>query len=159
MKIPMLLRIALLACSETDNRPILELPKQPVPIITFDDSVGWGHGSVPGYGPANKTMLQRHVSYYLVSDIPMPAATYILVNDRLFRMDKGETKLTIVFKKICSRFIDYDHPMFMGEIKPAHERFQYLPYHLDGIHLPEGYRFNSYKVGDKPSIAAGLWCK
>ena len=153
MKIAMLLLIVLLACSETDNRPILELPEQPVPIITFNDSAGHG------YGPANKTMLQRHVSYYLVSDIPMPAATYILVNDRLFRMEEGETRLTVVFKKICTAFLDYDHPMFTGEITPAHERFQHLPYHLDGIHLPEGYRFNPYKVGDKPSITAGLWCK
>lgn len=89
----------------------------------------------------------------------MPAATYILVNDRLFRMDKDETRIEVVFKKTCTSFIEYDHPTFMGEIKPAHERIQHLPYHLDGIHLPEGYRFNSYKVGDKPSITAGLWCK
>lgn len=66
MKIAMLLLIAILACSETEIRPILELPEQPVPIVTFGDGVGWGHSST------GERTLVRHVSYYLMSDIPCP---------------------------------------------------------------------------------------
>ena len=123
MKIAMLLLIALLACSETEERPLPESEPH-VPVITIAErGYGWGRGF------ASETTLERSSNFWIASDIPMPVATYILVNDRLVRMEEGETEIKLVFTKTCPYLIPgYEHPRFVGEIKPAHHRFRHLPY-------------------------------
>ena len=153
-RILVLLLITLLACSETEERP-LPGPEPPVPTITIANrGYGWGRSFAGG------TTVERDTFFSIASDIPMPADTYILVNDQLFRMEEGETELEIVFTETCPYItIDYEQPTFMGKIKPADERLRHLPYRRGGIQLPEGYRFNPYKVGGHASITTGLWCE
>ena len=155
MKIYLLVLLVLLACSETDNRPI---PEPPVPTIRMLEH---GEGSGTNWPDYN---LWIFASFYLVSDIPMPNTTYILVEDRLVRMAEGELRSEeVFFWRICPpRTINDLPPRFEVQIKPMHERSRHLPYRPDRegyFRFPEGYRFYPYKVGDPSTISLrGTWC-
>ena len=97
-RILVLLLITLLACSETENRPI---PEPPVPTIRMLEHGGgsWGWLDRPDWPDYN---IWIFASFYLVSDIPMPNTTYILVEDRLVRMAEGELRSEeVFFWRIC----------------------------------------------------------
>ena len=146
-----LLACALLACSETDNRPI---PDPPVPTIRMhryaEGSWGWlDRADWPDYN------IWIYVSFYLVSNIPMPNTTYILVEDRLVRMDEGERRSEeVFFLRICPPgTINDPPPRFEVQIKPMHERSRHLPYREGYFRFTEGYRFYPYKVGAPSTIS------
>ena len=153
IRIYLLLLLPLLACSETEERPLPE-PEPPVPTISITPK-GWGSTSLE-----KDKHITRRAHFYLVSDIPMPNTTYILVEDRFVRMAEGELRSDLVtFTKICPTVtIDYSRPYFEPQIKWMAERSRHLPYHREDIQLPEGYQFHPYKVRDQPAIKLGMWC-
>ncbi len=154
VRIYLLLLFTLLACSEMENRSIVEEPEPAIPTI----GITWGGSGRTSY--LQDKHITRRVDFYLVSDIPMPYTTYILVEDRFVRIAKSALKSERVrFTKICPPLtVNYSIPYFEPQIKPMDERSRYLPYHEGEIRLPEGYQFNPYKVRDQPAIRLGMWC-
>ncbi|MDE0040825.1 MAG: hypothetical protein OXT74_02225 [Candidatus Poribacteria bacterium] len=150
----LLLLLPLLACSETEERPLPE-PEPPMPTISITPS-GWGSTSL-----LKDKHITRRAHFYLVSDIPMPNTTYILVEERFVRMAKGTLRSErVLFSKICPPLtINYSTPYFEPQIKPMDQRSRHLPYHEGDIQLPEGYQFNPYKARDQPAIRLGMWCE
>lgn len=140
--------LALLACSETVEEP------DPIPTISMSDKArGWGSRK-PGQAP---THIFRDAWLTLESDIPMPADTYILVDDRLVLICEGHTKsLHVFYWRVCQAGGPFSS--LEPEIRPMEERARHLPYNRDGIELTVGYRFNPYKVGELASIHLGTWC-
>ena len=155
IRISLLLLFTLLACGEMENRPIVEDPEPAIPTI----GITWGGSGRTSY--LEDKHITRRVDLYLVSDIPMPNTTYILVEDRFVRMAKGTLKSERVrFTKICPPLtVNYSIPYFEPHIKPKDERSRHLPYHEGEIRLPEGYQFYPYKVRDQPDISLGMWCE
>lgn len=157
MKIYLVVLLVLPGCSEMDNRPI---PEPPVPAIRVleqrEGSWGWlDRSDCIDYN------IWIFASFYLVSDIPMPTTTYILVEDRLVLMAEGELRSEKVFSlRICLPRTINDLPtMFEVQIKPMHERSRHLPYREGYFRLPEGYRFYPYNVGEPSTISLrGTWC-
>ena len=165
MRISMILLICLAfsACSETDPPPIFERPEPTVPTITVAN-----RNAEHSRHTTSSVTWKRTTSFRIGSDIPMPNTTYILVNDQLFRMDKGTTKVELFFEKTCPRpAIDDDdewrewsatQPRFQAAIRPAHQRHWHLPYRRLDLYLPKGYEFNPYDVGSDSIYTGGLWC-
>ena len=78
--------LLLLACSETDNRPIPEPPVPTIRILEYGEGV-WSWLDRPDWLDYNTWIF---ASFYLASDTPMPNTTYILVEGRFVRMAQGE---------------------------------------------------------------------
>ena len=141
----LLLLLPLLACSETEREP-----EEVVPTIGIHLDPSW----IGTYTPIAHKYLTGHfvrsASFYLESDIPMPADTYILVNAELVRIRKGELRSEVIYRgTVCDKSNPPEETQF--EIRPMDERsYWYNP--------PPGRYFRPYKIGEPSAILVDDWC-
>ncbi len=141
----LLLLIPTFACSETEGDP-----EAMVPTISIHLDTSWIGTYTPIEHRDRTGFFVRSASFYLESDIPMPADTYILVNAELVRIRKGKSRSEVNYRgTVCDKSNPPEETQF--EIRPMDERsYWYNP--------PPGRYFRPYKIGEPSAILVDDWC-